>query len=309
MILTVTLNPAVDQTIFVDRLELGDVNRFADSQLDPAGKGINVSRMVDRLGWPTVAFGFLGGEVGRIVVQALDAEGVPHHFAPIPGQTRLNVTIVDAASGESTSFYGPGPAIDGGAHARLDGLIELWLQASRVLVLAGSQPPGCPEDVYATYIGMAKARGAMAILDADGDAFRQGLAAGPALVKPNREEAERLLGRALPDIASVVAGARDMLEWGAGTVVVSLGAEGAVLVDGRGAWRAISPPVVRRSTVGSGDSMVAGLAVALARGDDLVEGLRLGAAAGAATAATPGTSLATAAEVAALVPGVRIEPV
>lgn len=308
MILTVTLNPAVDQTIFVDRLALGDVNRFSDSQLDPAGKGINVSRMAHRLGWPTVAFGFLGSDVGRIIAQALDAEGVPHHFAPIAGQTRLNVTIVDRASGTSTSFYGPGPAVDPGAHGRLDGLVEFWLQASRVLVLAGSLPPGCPEDVYATYIRAAHGHGVKTILDADGDAFRLGLAAGPTLVKPNRQEAERLLGRPLPDIASVVAGAREMLERGDCAVVISLGAEGAVLVDRRGAWRAIAPPVERRSTVGSGDSMVAGLAVALARGDDVVEGLRQGAAAGAATAAAPGTALGSAVEVAALLPGVHTEP-
>ncbi len=112
MIITLTLNPAVDQTIFVRRLEPGEVNRFAEAQLDPAGKGINVARMAQRLGWPTIAFGFLAGEIGLLAERALDAEGVAYHFVRVPGQTRLNVTVVDQATGTATSFYGPGPAVE-----------------------------------------------------------------------------------------------------------------------------------------------------------------------------------------------------
>ncbi len=307
MILTVTLNPAVDQTIFVDRLTLGDVNRFSESQLDPAGKGINVSRMVHRLGWPTVAFGFLGGEVGRIITQALNSEGVPHHFAPIAGQTRLNVTIVDRTDSTSTSFYGPGPAVDPGAHGRLDGLIEFWLQAARVLVLAGSLPPGCPKDVYATYIRKARENGVTTILDASGAPFRAGIEAGPDVIKPNLTEAEELLGRPLKGLPAVIEGARDLSARGIRTVVISMGAEGAICVNEDQVWRANPPQIERRSTVGSGDSMVAGLAVGIARGDDAISGLRLGVAAGAATAMSPGTSLGTPDEINILLPAVQVE--
>ncbi|MBI3979280.1 MAG: 1-phosphofructokinase [Chloroflexi bacterium] len=309
MIMTYTPNPAVDQTIIVSGLRVGDVNRFQASHLDPAGNGINASRMVHRLGWPTIAFGFLAGEIGLIVQKALDDEGVEHHFVRIPGQTRLNVTIVDQAAGAATSLYGPGPTVGPESVARLDGILQFWLQAGRVLVLAGSLLPGTPPDVYATLIRLAQARGVQTILDTDSEPLRLGVAARPHLVKPNAAEAERLLGRSLPDLAAVVSGARELARQGIAVVVISMGAAGAVCVQGEHAWHAIPPAVERRSTVGSGDSMVAGLAVALARGDGIVAGLRLGSAAGAATALATGTALGTVDDVAALLPRVRIEEV
>jgi len=309
MIITLTPNPSVDQTLFVHQLEVNDVNRYADSQLDPAGKGINVSRMAHRLGWPTIAFGFLGGEIGVIAERALDGEGVPHHFVFVPGQTRLNVTVVDESQRTSTSFYGPGPSVALDRLATLDGLLRFWLRAGRVLVLAGSLPPSVPDGLHAGYVRLAQAEGVVTILDADGEAFRLGVEAGPSLIKPNREEAERLLGRPLADTPAVVDGARELVARGIPMVVISLGSEGAICADSRGVWHAIPPEIESRSTVGSGDSLVAGLAVALARGDDIVEGLRLGTAAGAATAMTPGTSLGTDEEVYALLPHVRVERV
>lgn len=309
MIITLTPNPAVDQTVFVDRFDVGAVNRFRESQLDPAGKGINVSRVAHRLGWPTIAFGFLAGEIGLIAETALDDEGVQHHFVRIPGQTRLNVTIVEEVGRTSTSLYGPGPPVDQEHFARLDNLIQFWLQAGRVLVLAGSLPPGIPDEAYATYIRLAESRGVRTILDADGEPLRLGVEARPYLIKPNVAEAEGLLGRSLPDLGAVVQGASELANLGIAVVVISMGAQGAVCVRGEKAWRVVPPKVQRRSTVGSGDSFVAGVAIALARGEDIVEGLRLGTAAGAATAMTPGTALGTADEIAALMPQVQIEEI
>ncbi len=306
MIITLTPNPSVDQTVWVDRLEIGTVNRFRSPQLDPAGKGINVSRVADRLGWPTIAFGFLAGEIGLIAQNALDDEGVQHHFVNVPGQTRLNVTVVDETSRESTSLYGPGPTVDQERLAKLDDLLQFWLQAGRVLVLAGSLPPGLPDNTYATYIRLARSKQVKPILDTDDEPFRFGVEAKPYLIKPNVAEAERLLRRSLPDLNAVVDGATELVQTGISVVVVSMGAQGAVCAQGNRVWQAIPPKVERLSTVGSGDSLVAGLAVAIARGDDIVEGLRLGTAAGAATAMTPGTALGTAEMVAALLPQVQI---
>lgn len=307
MIITLTPNPTVDKTLFLDQLVLNDVNRYEESQLDPAGKGINVSRVAHRLGWPTIAFGFQAGEIGAIAERALDAEGVPYHFVPVPGQTRLNVTIVDRGSSTSTSLYGPGPPVSDDRLQMLEGLLRFWLQAGRVLVLAGSLPPGVPDDLHARYIELARVQGVETVLDADGTPFSLGVAAGPTLIKPNRPEAERLLGRPLPDQQAVVDGARELVSRGIRVAVISLGASGAVCAEGDRVWLAIPPPVESRSTVGSGDSLVAGLAVAMARGDDIVEGLRVGTAAGAATALMPGSALATAADVAELLPRVKIE--
>jgi 1-phosphofructokinase len=308
MIITLTLNPAVDQTSWLERLEPGQVNRVLEAQIDPAGKGINASRVVHRLGWPTIAFGFLAGDTGNIVEKALRAERVQYHFVRTAGQTRINVTVIDS-SGRATSFFGPGPPIGAEALESLDGLVQFWLRAGGVLVLAGSLPPGVPEDAYASYVRAARRAGVKVLLDADGNALRQGVRAGPDLIKPNVAEAEGLLERRLPDESAVLQAARELVARGIGIVVISMGGQGAICATRDGAWRVRPPAVERRSTVGSGDSMVAGLAVALARGDDIVVGLKLGAAAGAATAASEGTALGTPHDIAMLLPAVVIEAI
>jgi 1-phosphofructokinase family hexose kinase len=306
VIVSLTLNPAVDKTVTVRRLALGAVNRIDRSQLDPGGKGINVSRVVHRLGHPTIAFGFLGGSLGSIVTRALDEEGVAHRFAWVRGETRLDVIVVDDDTGTSTNLYDRGPEIDAASQGALLADVGRWLAASRVLVVAGSLPPGVPTDVYASLLGEAARRGVHTILDADGETLRRGLAGRPTLIKPNVEEAEALLGRRLPDRDAIVAAARELLERGPRAVVVSMGAAGSVCATAGRVLHAVPPRVERRSTVGSGDSLVAGLAIALATGDDLAAGIRLGTAAGAATAMTPGTQLGTREETEGLLAGVEV---
>lgn len=306
MILTLTLNPAADQTSWVDRLQPGTIHRVGASQIDPAGKGINVSRMIHRLGWPTIAFGFLAGDVGDIVERALDAEGVQRHFVRIPGQTRVNVTIVDR-EGTATSFFGVGPEVPATALATLDSLLRSWLRCCHVLVIAGSLPPGVGSETYAAYVRAARQHGAKVFLDADDEALREGILAGPELIKPNVAEAERLLARRLPDEPAIIEAARELAGRGPGIVVISMGARGAICVTGGRTLRVRPPAIERRSTVGSGDAMIAGLAVALARGDDLVHALALGTAAGAATAAAEGTAQGAAEDVARLLPRVAVE--
>lgn len=307
MIVTLTMNPAVDKTILVPRLEAGQVHRVRESQLDPAGKGINVSRLVDRLKWPTIAFGFLAGEVGLLVERTLAEEGVPSHFLRVLGQTRLNVTVFDEELGQGTSFYDQGPWV---APERLQALqrdLEPWLKATKLFVLAGSLSPGIPDGAYAELIRLARSAGVRPILDAAGEPLRLGVAAGPYLVKPNVQEAEELLGRPLRDVPAVIAAAREIAGLGVEVALISMGARGAVAASGAQTWLAVPPTVERRSTVGSGDSMVAGLAVALAGDGTLVDALRLGTAAGAATAMVPGTALGSPEDIAELLPRVRVE--
>ncbi len=308
MIISLTLNPALDKTVFVPRLALGEVNRVARSQLDPGGKGINVSRVVHRLGRPTIAFGFLAGNLGAMMARALDDEGVAHRFVWVPGETRLDVVVVDEATGRGTKLYDRGPEID---RASLDALladVSRWLTGCRVLVAAGSLPPGVPPDVYARILDEADRRGVRTILDADGETLRLGLAGRPHVIKPNVEEAEALLGRALPDHAAVVAAARELRNRGPRVVVISMGARGSICATEQALHHAVPAPVERRSTVGSGDSLVAGMAIALAEDLSVTEGLRLGTAAGAATAMTAGTQLGTAADIERLAPAVEIRP-
>lgn len=308
MIITVTMNPSVDKTIFVPSIAAGQVNRVAESMLDPAGKGINVSRMLHRLGCATIAFGVAAGDMGRLAETALQAEGVMNWFLWAPGQTRLNVTVVDRSTGQATSFYDRGPRLDEAQVEEIERRLLQWVQPANVLVLAGSLPPGVPRDIYARWIELARSLNTKVVLDAEGEPLRLGVAALPTLIKPNVTEAETLLGRALPDNAAVAAAALELHARGIEYVVISMGGDGAICAWDQQVWRAVAPRVERRSTVGSGDSMVAGLARALANDQPIVEGLRMGAAAGAATAMTPGTHLGTREEVEALLPQVRIEP-
>ena len=293
MILSLTFNPAVDKTLFVSRLALGKVNRVGQSQIDPGGKGINVSRLVHRLDRPTIAFGFLAGNLGTIIARALDEEGVAHRFAWVGGETRLDVIVIDEATGTSTNLYDRGPEIDAVSLDRLLADVGRWLPAARVLVAAGSLPPGVPHDVYARLFADAARLGVHTILDADGDTLRRSLAGRPSLIKPNLEEAEALLGRRLPDTAAIVVAARELLARGPRAVVISMGSSGSICATAERALHAIPPRVEHHSTVGSGDSLVAGLAIALASGRDIADGLRIGTAAGAATAMTYGTQLGT----------------
>jgi 1-phosphofructokinase family hexose kinase len=307
VIITVTANPAVDQTLWIRQLELGDVNRAHEAQIDPAGKGINVSRVAKRLGAPTMALGFLGGETGDLVEHALTNERVPHHFVRVAGRTRINVTINDQAHGTATNCWAPGPTITTPEAAELSSLIEVWLEAAKVLVIAGSLAAGLPKNTYAEWAQMARDKGVRVIVDASGEALALALGAWPDLIKPNVAEAEALLGRKLPNREAVIDAARELQSRGVSTVVISMGGEGLICTSGKRWWHVTPPHIERRSTVGSGDSLVAGIAVTLARGGAVEEGLRLGTAAGAATAMTGGTSLATAAEVQALMSRVVIE--
>lgn len=306
MIVSLTLNPAVDKTLFLPWVALGVVNRVTSSQIDPGGKGINVSRVVHRLGRPTVAFGFLAGRLGAIVAQALDEEGVAHRFAWVEGETRLDVVVVDAASGVATKLYDRGPEIPAERLAALLADVRCWLSAARVLVVAGSLPPGVPTSVYGDLLSEASRVGVHTILDADGETLRHGLGGRPSLIKPNVAEAEALLGRSLPDLPDVTRAARELLGRGVGTVVISMGRRGSICATGGRTFHLEPPAIEARSTVGSGDSLVAGIAIAMAEGRDIVEGLRLGTAAGAATAMAPGTHLGTREDIERLVATVTI---
>lgn len=309
MILSFTPNPAVDKTLQVADLGIGHVNRALDSHLDPGGKGINVSRVAHRLGASTLAVGVLGGHIGRLLQGALREEDVPFEFVWIAEETRLNVILHDRSTSAGTRVWDRGPIADESCVERIEDVIERRLDDASVFVTTGSLLRGMPADFHARWIEHARARGVKTILDADGRWLEQALPAGPDLIKPNVHEAATLLGRELPTEREVVQGALELCERGAGAVVISRGGEGSILATGGRVFRAIPPRISLRSTVGSGDSMVAGLAIALADGDPLEEGLRVGTAAGAATATTVGTSLATADQVRELVHDVRLDEI
>lgn len=308
MIATITLNPAIDEAISTETLTLGAQNRVALDSLDPGGKGLNASRVIARLGRATVAYGFVAGVTGALLRRGLDDEGVPHDFDDIDGLTRVNVMAFERANGRRTRIYLPGARVEPADLERLCAKLAA-IPDGAVAVIGGSVPPGLPATTYRDLVAHLAARRIRTVVDSSGDAFAAVLDAKPDLVKPNTEEVAELLGRAPSGERELVAAAHEVRARGAGAVVVSMGAEGAIGVDESGAYRAVAPRVAACSTVGSGDSMVAGLAIALAEGSGLVEGLRLGTAAGAATAIRTGTQLCRAEDVERLARAVRVHPI
>ncbi|HUX86594.1 MAG TPA: 1-phosphofructokinase [Chloroflexota bacterium] len=308
MIVTVTLNPAVDRVIVLCELHVGDTNRVTDGQIDPGGKGVNVSRVLAEIGGQSLATGFLAGSLGDLIEKSLRDAGIPVDFIRIPGQSRQNLAIVETCNQRHTLLNEAGPATDPLYLHRLERELRRRVHPGDWVVMAGSVPPHLPLTVYAELIDLVHQAGAKAVLDADGEPLRAGIAAKPELIKPNREELERLVGRPLTTDAEILAAARRLQKRGITYVVVSMGRRGSIGVGPDGAWLAIPPAVTTVSAVGAGDSLVAGLVLALSQGESLAEGMRLGSAAGAATALRPGTRLARAEDFQRLLPLTRVEP-
>jgi len=280
-IATVTLSPALDLTIRLPELERGEVNRAGPAELRPAGKGVNVAVMLAVLGEASTAAGLLG----EADIPAFDAFLRPFSiataFEPLPGRCRINVKLVETAAGQVTDIN---PAGAQASRTALDALARrLDSLAPEIVVLAGSLPPGLPVEAWAILLRALAADGRKLLLDSSGPAFEAAVAAGPALVKPNRSELAGLLGRALPDRAALVAGARELVARGVERVVVSAGGDGALFVLPDATLWARPPKVALTTTVGAGDAMVAGLTAALARGLDAEATARL--ATGCAAAA------------------------
>ncbi len=309
MILTVTLNPAVDQTKVLDRFVSGDTLRVKVSRTDAGGKGINVSRVVAELGAESVALGFAAGGLGRYVEQALKNEGVECDFVHTKGETRTNITILDESRHENTILSDRGPQTDPRSVDKLLGKLRKRLEPGDWLVVAGSIPPPLSPQVYGDIITLAREQGAHTVLDADGPALAAGVKAKPEMVKGNRRELERLLGRHLDDETSTLEAARDVWSMGVTRAVVTRGRHGAIAMCDEGCWRGVAPKVRAVSAVGSGDAFLAGIVLTLSRGGTMEEALRLGVAAGTACVLTPGTELCHSREVGLLQPRVKVQPI
>ena len=288
MIVTVTPNPSLDRTFDVDVLEVGEVNRAVATHVDPGGKGINVSRALAAHGVPTRAVLPTGGPDGAELMALLDELALPARAVPVAEGTRSNVAVVDAA-GATTKVNAAGPRLRDAEVGDLVAAVEQELDRAAGLVLAGSLPRGAGADLYTRLVDAAAARGVPTSVDASGDVLRAVVAhGGTALLKPNLEELGEILGELPRSVDEIVAGARAVLARGHGTVLVSLGADGALLVTPTQSWWAGGDPVVPRSTVGAGDCTLAGY---LATDGEPAERLRAAVAWGRAAVALPGSAI------------------
>ena len=293
MIVTLTLNPSLDRAIEVETLERGAVIRAASAHLDPGGKGVNVSRALLGSGIRTTAVVPCGGDEGEQLVRLLRAEGVDVHAVPIAGRTRSNIAIVEP-DGTVTKINEPGAPLE---PQELDALAGAVLDAAGPgdwAVVCGSLPPGVPEDVYAGLYRRFTAAGIRVAVDSSGPPLVAAVAAGPALIKPNREELAEAADRPIESLGDAVDAAKELRSLGAGTVLASLGADGAILVDGDGVTFGEAEVVLRRSSVGAGDALLAGF---LAGGGHGPAALAEALAWGAAAVGLPGSRMPTAADI------------
>ncbi len=266
MILTVTLNTALDVTYDVDELVPARSHRVRRVTERAGGKGVNVASVLARLGFPVTATGLLAGAVGERVAADLDRRGIDHAFFGCAGESRRTVTVVGGEPAQATVFNEPGPLVTQAEWSGfLDGLPQLIDRTgSSVVVLSGSLPPGVPTDAYGQLVTVVRACGGRSVLDTSGKALRLAVAAGPDLAKPNAAELIETMGP-----GDLVASAQALRSAGARNVCVSSGADGLVtLTDDGSVWRARLRSRLAGNPTGAGDALAAALAVGLARGQD-----------------------------------------
>lgn len=260
MIITVTMNPAIDKTVEIDALVQGGLNRIKRVEYDAGGKGINVSKTIRELGGRSIATGFLGGNNGRTIAAVLKEKGIESDFVWVDGETRTNTKVFEE-NGALTELNEPGPVITEEKLEELMARLLGYAGLDTLFVLSGSIPAGVPKDTYARITREVHKRGSKVLLDADGELFRLGVEAAPDMIKPNRVELEEYAGmdyRASEEELLRIAG--KFKEKGIGTIAVSMGKSGAMFLLEDKTVKCPSLSVKAHSTVGAGDAMVAGLA-------------------------------------------------
>ncbi|MFD7548498.1 1-phosphofructokinase family hexose kinase [Streptomyces sp. NPDC059578] len=286
MILTVTLNTALDLTYRVPALRPHSSHRVTEVIERPGGKGLNVARVLAALGRPVTVTGFAGGETGRALRAGLaqrDPDGlITDALVPVAGATRRTIAVVDAVTGNTTQLNEPGPLVSTAEWNALLDRYDALVPTASAVALCGSLPPGVPVGAYARLVRTAKAASVPVLLDTSGEPLRRGVAARPDLVKPNADELAELTGSHDPAQAT-----RETRRRGARAVIASLGPEGLLAVTPEGRWRAAPPGLVKGNPTGAGDSAVAGLLDALVAGEPWPVRLTRAVALSAATVRAP----------------------
>jgi 1-phosphofructokinase family hexose kinase len=280
MITVAGFNTAVDRSIRIDALLPGHVQRATHVTIHPSGKGLHVAQTIAALGEPVQLVGLINAVHRQRIGEHLQKRGVLFHGVEISGELRSNLALREA-SGRVTEILDPGMMIDASARQQLVDTLFRWVENSRCVVMSGSLPMGFPDDAYAQWVRMLDLP---CLVDASGSALHHAADSGAHLLKPNRDEASELAGQPVTTIDDAVALAANLHARGISRPIVTLGEQGAVGFDGTDAWHASLVLDHHEHAVGSGDCFLAGVAVALARGGDLGDALRLGVACGAANA-------------------------
>lgn len=307
MIVTVTMNPAIDKTVEIERLRHGGLNRIRKVEYDAGGKGINVSKTIRELGGKSVAMGFLAGNSGKTIANVLGEKGIENDFVWVEGETRTNTKVYEK-DGTLTELNEPGPAVTEAAVEKLLEKLEEYAGKDTLFVLSGSIPDGVPKDIYARITRRVHEKGSRVLVDADGELFRIALEARPDMIKPNRVELEELFGLAADACDEELwKAARSLQNQGIETIAVSMGKEGAMFFIGEYQAKCPALSVKIHSTVGAGDAMVAALAYAWEQKTEKEKMVRMCMAVSAGAVMTVGTKPPSAELVETLKKQVEIE--
>lgn len=293
MIVTLTLNPAIDRTIKVSRINQRDVTRVQKTLRDAAGKGINVSKVIKSLGGNTIATGFIAGENGEFIKKSLSSLTIPFDFIEVTGNTRENIKIQETEINNVIEINEIGPTISKNEIDNLIKKLDSLLQKGDILVMSGSIPKGVNKDFYKNLIIKYRKKSIITILDTSLELLKIGIEGVPQIIKPNLYELEKLVGKDLKTTEEIIKEARLLCKTGINQVLISLGSDGVLYVDLEKALRVSVPSVKVESTVGAGDSFVAALSYSLDNEYNLEKTLVFSASVATASCMTEGTNPGT----------------
>ncbi|AYW45101.1 1-phosphofructokinase [Tetragenococcus koreensis] len=304
MIYTLTLNPSIDYIVHVGHLEIGDVNRMTEDFKLPGGKGINVSRILQRIGAPSYALGFLGGFTGDFIEKWLLEEGIHSQFTRVEQDTRINVKL---KAEEETEINGLGPILSEDEINRLKFTLSELITSDDIVVLSGSTPGGLRKGFYQELIHIIKENGAEFVIDTTGDDLLAALPEKPLLVKPNNHELAELYHTTFHSLDDIVTHGKKLLNDGVKNVLISMAGDGALLITQEGTYLSNVLKHEVKNSVGAGDSMIAGFIGNFSQTKDPLDAFKWGVACGSAT--TFSDDLATEAFIKELLPEVTVKKI
>jgi len=309
LILTLTLNPAIDRTVTVDKLVFEDRAYILDRAEVAGGRGVNASQVIHALGGKTRALLTCGGAAGKRMLKLLEGAGFPYEAALVAAESRINLAISDR-QGLTVKLNEAGAALTPRELESVRDLVQARLEGSREkdgvpervrwLMICGSLQPGIRSHFYCELIQIAQKRGVKVLLDTDGDALQHALEGRPSVISPNQHEAERLLGRALITRTQMLEAVNRMQEMGPESVILSLGSRGAIGSSSEGVFEALPPRIDSLCPIGAGDALAAAFVWSMDKGKSFAESLRWGVAAGTATASLPGIRFPTLQQIRAI---------
>lgn len=307
MILTVTLNAAIDKRYVVDEFTPGGVNRVKECTYSAGGKGLNVARVAAISGEEVVATGFVGGHAGSYIINALKEQNIKSDFVHIKGESRSCINIYDETNHTQTEFLEPGAAVSEDDKKQMLLKYEQLVNECTVVAISGSVPKGVDVSIYIKMIEIAKQYGKRVILDTSGKLLEEAIKSKPSMIKPNIDEIRMLTGKAIDSLEDLTLAAEQLHQSGIEVVVISCGAEGSLIACDEGIYHAIVPKVEVVNTVGCGDSMIAGFAVGFCRGMSMIDTIKLAGAISSANAMRIETGYYKPEDMEELLPLIKVE--